>query len=189
MGDAARPDRHRAGEPASYAVRRGRPRDVPKVQAVEWAAQQLFATCGKEELARWPVVDSKRLAHAVKAGDLLVVDAGGSVAGFVLLRALDRTLYIEEIDVAPAHARRGLGARLLDVAEAVAARRGFEALSLITFDAVPWNGPYYRRLGFVDPPERLMEPRLARLLAESERRLGHLGKRIGLVRPVRADVR
>ena len=48
----------------------------------------------------------------------------------------------------PSHARQGLGRSLLDTASAWAEERGLAALTLTTYAEVPWNAPYYRRLGF-----------------------------------------
>ena len=46
------------------------------------------------------------------------------------------------------YAQRGLGAALLDHAATGAQRHGLAALTLTTFTDVPWNAPYYERLGF-----------------------------------------
>jgi GNAT superfamily N-acetyltransferase len=53
-----------------------------------------------------------------------------------------------EIDVHPNYARRGLGRRLIEAIADWARTRGATALTLTTFSDVPWNGPYYARLGF-----------------------------------------
>ena len=48
----------------------------------------------------------------------------------------------------PAHARRGLGARLLACVCAWAQAQGYASVTLSTFRDVPWNGPFYRKHGF-----------------------------------------
>jgi hypothetical protein len=35
---------------------------------------------------------------------------------------------------------------------------GLDGLSLSTFREVPWNAPYYRRLGFVDVADEALTP-------------------------------
>jgi hypothetical protein len=45
-----------------------------------------------------------------------------------------------------------------------AAARGIDALTLVTFRAVPWNGPYYARLGFRDMAPGEITPGLAAVL-------------------------
>jgi N-acetylglutamate synthase-like GNAT family acetyltransferase len=42
----------------------------------------------------------------------------------------------------------GLGRRLIEAIADWARTRGATALTLTTFSDVPWNGPYYARLGF-----------------------------------------
>jgi hypothetical protein len=45
-------------------------------------------------------------------------------------------------------AGRGVGGVLVGHVGHWAARQGMDMLTLTTFRAVPWNGPYYARLGF-----------------------------------------
>ena len=52
------------------------------------------------------------------------------------------------MSVHPDHARRGLGRQLIDHAAAWATREGLAGLTLTTYADVPWNAPYYARLGF-----------------------------------------
>ncbi|MGH3833592.1 MAG: GNAT family N-acetyltransferase, partial [Pseudonocardiaceae bacterium] len=56
--------------------------------------------------------------------------------------------HVEQISVHPDHARQGLGKTLLDTAAAWAGQHGLAALTLTTYADVPWNAPYYERLGF-----------------------------------------
>jgi len=50
---------------------------------------------------------------------------------------------------------------LLDHVAGWAARRGLPALTLITFRGVPWNAPYYERLGFRELVPAELTPGLA----------------------------
>jgi GNAT superfamily N-acetyltransferase len=70
--------------------------------------------------------------------------------GMVIASVLDGMAYVEELDVLPAHGRRGLGGRLLAHVFAWGAAQGCAAVTLSTFREVPWNGPFYRRHGFRD---------------------------------------
>ncbi|HEX6420178.1 MAG TPA: GNAT family N-acetyltransferase [Acidimicrobiales bacterium] len=95
----------------------------------------------------------------------------GEIAGYVLVDVLDApgggpggSLHVEQVSVDPAFARRGLGRRLIDHAAADARRRGFAALTLTTFRDVPWNAPYYERLGFRPLAEHELGPDLRRIL-------------------------
>jgi predicted N-acetyltransferase YhbS len=72
------------------------------------------------------------------------------------------------ISVATEHARRGLGASLIERLEADAAAKHRRALTLTTFRDVPWNAQYYARLGFVVLEAGEYGPEL-RALIERER--------------------
>jgi ribosomal protein S18 acetylase RimI-like enzyme len=87
--------------------------------------------------------------------------------GFVVFRPLEGAAYIEEVDVLPAHAGRRIGAALLDEAARRAAVRGLDALTLSTFRHVPWNAPYYRRLGFRELAEAALTPGLRAVRADN----------------------
>lgn len=54
----------------------------------------------------------------------------------------------EQVSVHPTHARQGLGKMLLDTVAAWAEQRRPTAITLTTYSDVPWNRPYYERLGF-----------------------------------------
>ena len=72
-----------------------------------------------------PVSDPEFIAAVARSGAVLVAADGGDVpVGFALAGFLDRALHIHELDVAPAHGRRGLGRRLIDAACAFAKTEG-----------------------------------------------------------------
>jgi Acetyltransferase (GNAT) family. len=61
---------------------------------------------------------------------------------------VDGAAHVEQVTVHPDAARRGLGRALIEELAADATARGVPALTLTTFTDVPWNAPYYARLGF-----------------------------------------
>jgi GNAT superfamily N-acetyltransferase len=67
-----------------------------------------------------------------------------------MFRRVEARAYVEQLDVLPDFAGRRIGAALLDAVAERARAAGLEGLSLSTFREVPWNAPYYRRLGFVE---------------------------------------
>lgn len=56
--------------------------------------------------------------------------------------------HVAELSVAAAWQRQGVGRRLIGAVVEEAKRQGATRLTLTTFIDVPWNAPYYRRLGF-----------------------------------------
>ena len=77
-----------------------------------------------------------------------MVDQADHPIGFAIVHVLDQSVHLHELDVHPHHARQGLGRHLIAAIADWARARGLTALTLTTFADVPWNGPYYARLGF-----------------------------------------
>ena len=91
--------------------------------------------------------------------------------GYLLLDLVDGAAHIEQVTVHPDQARKGIGAALIQRAAAWASGRGLGALTLTAYRGVPWNGPYYERLGFVYLAAEEETPGL-RAIRECERRRG-----------------
>jgi GNAT superfamily N-acetyltransferase len=160
-------------------IRPGTLQDVPLLREIERDAVQLFATIDMLEITFAEATAVPVYEAAVAAG-LLVVAAAPEPAGFALMQPLDGGLYIYELDVARRHQRRGIGTAL--VAAALERALGQGHLTLTTFRDVPWNAPWYRRLGFTEIPPERVGPGLA-LVFERERAHGHdMSRRVALRR-------
>ena len=109
----------------------------------------------------------------MREGHLWVALAGGTPVGFALVKMLaDDLPHLEEVDVEPSHGRRGLGTALVRAVCEWAAASSFPMLTLTTFRAVPWNLPFYARLGFAEIPRERLCPELAAVVsAEAARGL------------------
>ena len=68
--------------------------------------------------------------------------------GFILAEAQPSSLFIVELSVHLDWQGRGLGRRLINRVAEHARPLGLTSLTLTTFRDVPWNAPFYRRLGF-----------------------------------------
>jgi GNAT superfamily N-acetyltransferase len=134
---------------SGYDVRPARPQDLPSLAAVERAAQALFAHVGMPELADAPVLSLAEVEHYAAEGFVAVAEhARDGIVGFVVARPLGGAAHVQELDVHPDHGRQGLGRALLDHALDWARERGFDTATLSTFRDVPWNAPFYARVGF-----------------------------------------
>jgi ribosomal protein S18 acetylase RimI-like enzyme len=100
-------------------------------------------------------------------GDLWVV-ADPPVA-FVIVEMVDGNAHVDELSVDPQWSRRGIGRALLDHVTSLAEAGGLPAVTLTTFVSVPWNAPYYRRLGFEEIPESAVGRGVASILARERR--------------------
>lgn len=130
----------------SYTIRRARPEDLPELPIIERAAAEPFRATPHAWLVDEPPVTSQvDLEHEYI---WVVADHADRPIAFAVVHVHADAVHLHELDVHPQHARQGLGRRLIDTVAEWARARGTTALTLTTFDDVPWNGPYYARLGF-----------------------------------------
>jgi ribosomal protein S18 acetylase RimI-like enzyme len=123
--------------------------DLFTIQEIERAAGQAFRSVGLESVADdEPISAAAFGVFLEREGAWVTVSDNDSVIAYLLIEPLDVALHVEQVTVHPRVARRGIGARLLDVASERAVDRKLDALTLTTFRDVPWNAPYYTRLGF-----------------------------------------
>jgi GNAT superfamily N-acetyltransferase len=87
--------------------------------------------------------------------------------GFALAEPSGSRLHLAEVDVLPEHGRRGVGTALVRQVERWGEARGFTEVTLTTYRDVPWNGPFYARLGYEVAPPEALDARLAEI-RESE---------------------
>lgn len=142
--------------PDGYSITRADQSDVPALIAVNVASDTLFAETGlirPEDLGDH--VPEAVFRQAIEAREVFVIRQGatGKVVGFTLTSVRGGTLYLDQISVDPEHGRQGLGRALMERIFSDARDRGFKALTLSTFREVPWNGPFYKSLGFREIPE------------------------------------
>lgn len=89
-----------------------------------------------------------------------------SPVGYLIADPVDGAAHIEQVSVDPSAARLGIGRALIDHVAAWAERQGLTALTLTTFTDIPWNAPYYTRIGFTSLREDELTAGLRRIRAE-----------------------
>jgi GNAT superfamily N-acetyltransferase len=143
---------------------------VGRLQAIQLAAGGTFREIGMNAVAESPPLPAESLSGYRNAGRAWVAaDDHDEPVGFVVADVVDGCAHIDQVSVHPAHAHQRIGAALLDHVENWAARHGLPALTLITFRGVPWNAPYYERLGFHELTAAEVTPGLAALAAAAAR--------------------
>jgi 4-diphosphocytidyl-2-C-methyl-D-erythritol kinase len=133
------------------SIARAAPAQVPVLCAIERAAVELF-----RGHPAWPsyaamAIPPELLDAAIARGLVWVALAeDGTPVGFLWLddETSEDAIGIAEIDVLPAHGRRGIGTALLEHACTWAGAAGYARIDLGTLADVPWNAPFYAKHGF-----------------------------------------
>ncbi len=160
----------------SVSIRHAAHGDYLAVESIENAADQLLINRLRPE--SWEPAPPG-LSRAEKPGFVLVAEETetATLTGFVHVLESGEIAHLEQISVLPQKGRRGYGRRLLEAAMDEARSRGFERLTLRTYADVPWNAPFYSRLGFVETePATDFHKSLVDIEAQLE--LGRYGRRV-----------
>jgi GNAT superfamily N-acetyltransferase len=152
---------------SGWRIRLARPEDAEALPDIERAAAILFADdpdCVRLDLEDvWAAKEHRSL---IARGHCLVAEMGADVIGFLATQPFGRELHIWEMDVHPDHQGQGIGTVLLRACLVDATNSGFSAVTLTTFRDLPWNGPFYSRIGFMEVMDLAAHPRLAAEIAE-----------------------
>ena len=131
---------------------------------MEIEAGQVFRTVGMAKVAE-DVPQVSDLREMVEAERLWVTEVGSEVAGYISAELLDGNAHVAQVSVAPSYAGRALGRAMIEFVEDWGRASGCPATTLTTFRDVPWNGPYYLRLGYRVLSDKGIGPELARTMA------------------------
>ncbi len=134
---------------AGYEIRSARFEELVLLASIELAAAKLFLDTPYSFLINAAPLPLDFVQQRFEAGQVWVVaDSRDGIVGYALTQEVDATLYLQQIDVDPAHGRRGIGSALVNTVLAWAERQGYSVMALSTFRDIPWNAPFYSKLGF-----------------------------------------
>ncbi|WP_430333888.1 GNAT family N-acetyltransferase [Rhodococcus sp. ACT016] len=130
-------------------IRLAEPADLPRLQEIEVAAGSAFRTVGMDAIADDQAPPIAWFEEYRTDGRVWVwAERAAPAVAFCVVDIIDGNAHLEQVSVHPEQARQGLGAALIDHIEEWARDRGLPEITLTTFVDVPWNAPYYTRLGF-----------------------------------------
>lgn len=174
--------------PEPYQIVAAAKQHLPEIPKLEQAAASVFPEEDLPAALRWLVTDRDTLLEAQLEGRLWVaVNETGRSLGFALAEVLDGEAFLDEVDVHPRYARRGIGTRLVNTVIGWAESREYASLSLITFRHLPWNARFYERFGFVQLAGPEMGPQMREILHEEARAGIDVSKRVGMRRMLQRD--
>ncbi|MDV8003400.1 MULTISPECIES: GNAT family N-acetyltransferase [unclassified Rhodococcus (in: high G+C Gram-positive bacteria)] len=163
--------------------------DLPALQQIEIAAGEPFRDIGMDAIADDPPPTLDELNDFLAAEHIWVqTDANDVPVAYALVEIVDGGAHIEQVSVHPDHARKGLGAQLIDAVTEWAADHHHDLVTLTTFVDVPWNAPYYERLGFVRLADNTLSPGLIRIRTDEQSSGLDAWPRVTMSRPARGHV-
>ena len=149
-----------------YDITAALPHHVDALPAIELSAATLLEGHAPKAVLQ-ETTPASVFVNAREDGRLWVALLDQIPVGFahVEMLAADRA-HLQEMDVLPHHGRRGVGTALLRTVLDWARRRGHKEITLTTFRAVPWNMPFYSRLGFEEIPAGELRPQLRAIVQD-----------------------
>lgn len=133
----------------TYQIRLARENELYQLNVIEENASKLFANT-KFALEIDQDSLSIDLLREQQAKDLVwvAVDDRNNPVGFAVVMIMGDRIHLHELSVDPEHGRKGLGTRLSETIIQFAKSSGFTGVTLSTFQDIPWNAPFYKKLGF-----------------------------------------
>lgn len=174
-----------------YTIRLAEDADIRVLPAVERAAAQRFL----------PYLDRLEISAALLEGlspisflrrsqreqQLWVAvpndEPTSPPVGFVVTKFLHRSCFIVELSVHPDYGRRGMGSALIEACCMDALARGVRQVTLTTFRYVPWNIPFYQRLGFRQLQAAQWSPEISAIVQHEARYGFAQAHRVVMMRP------
>jgi len=156
------------GIPVGYQIGRPRPHELEDLPGIEVTAAALFPAEDVAPELREEGLPLSFFESASSAGRLWIartIDPPAPV-GFALVILLDESAHLYEMDVLPAHGRKGLGRALVFEVARWAQVSGFASLTLTTFRHLSWNGPFYASAGFTEIADEGLGPQHREAMAE-----------------------
>jgi ribosomal protein S18 acetylase RimI-like enzyme len=131
-------------EPLS--LRRAAGQDAGDLRALAVAAYSHYIP----RIGRPPAPMTTDYDKAVREDEVWVAAAGGAISGMIVLTRQPDHLLVQNLAVAPSAQGRGVGSRLLSLAEERAREYGVPELRLYTNEAMTENIAYYPRRGYTE---------------------------------------
>ena len=122
-------------------IRVADPAEWDRLREIEDAADGMFAEVG---IGPFNIVEEDD--HLAQAAVVLVY--GTPARGFACVDIVDDVAHLWQLSVHPSSGRQGIGRALVGAVCEWASSNGYPAVTLTTFRDVPWNAPFYSRMGF-----------------------------------------
>ncbi len=158
--------------------------DLSRLIAIELDAGEVFRTVGLDAIADQEPDDPVTLRGHIADGTAWVAERDGDVIGYAVASTVDGHAHLGQVSVIRAAQGFGVGRSLIDRVERWGREQRSGSITLTTFADVPWNGPYYARLGYEPLPPSELTPGLAVIRANETAAGIDLLPRIAMRKPL-----
>lgn len=135
--------------PEGYTIQHAKRSDIPQLYSIQAAAGTIFPPGSIPENVLAERVPHDIFMDAIAQGRLLAAkNSNEAPVGFAFWQEVDGSSLLALIEVDPQHGQKGLGTALVSVIIEQVEKAGYQYLYLTTFVNIPWNAPFYQRLGF-----------------------------------------
>jgi GNAT superfamily N-acetyltransferase len=130
-----------------WLIRQATADDAVRIRPIARAA---FVKYAPRIGGRDPSPMSADFAAAIALGQVVVIEAAGSIGGYMIAGPQADAYFIDAVAVDPALQGQGLGRKLIEHAASEAKRHGLPALRLYTNVVMTENLSMYAHMGFVE---------------------------------------
>jgi len=147
-----------------FAVRAATVGDLAALPEIEQQAHTIaYGMAGLGAVAELPPATVERLRHGPC---WVALDRRARIVGFVLVGRVGHDAMIETLAILPEYSGSGLGRALIGAAIDWARQSGAAGMLVGAYRDIPWDAPFYARLGFGEVPRRQWSQEMHRLRRE-----------------------
>lgn len=155
-----------------WRIRPAEADDLGAIPGIDVQAGRRFRDVGLEAIAEAEPVGRDVLQDHLEASTAWVaVDEQDRLVAFALASRVDGQGHLDQVSTLESAGGLGIGRALVETVHDWARRQNAAAVTLTTFASIPWNGPYYQRLGYAELAEADQGPEL-RAIRRNERASG-----------------
>lgn len=154
-----------------YRIEPAKPEHLVALPAIERAAANIFPEEMISDEVKDYVLSPEEFEKALAKKHLwIAITADNQPVGFALVtvNAGGQSVMLAELDVDPAHQQKGLGTAMVQTVIKWARQKKFQHLLLTTFCNVPWNAPFYEKMGFRRLPRNELTANLVAILDKED---------------------
>lgn len=133
----------------NYSIRLAKKNELWLLKDIEEAAATLFTTTKYGLELQLDTLSNEILEKQQKENCVwLALDEKNKAVAFAVVLIINNFAHLHEISVDPKYGRKGIGTKIIQTIMFWAKATKLKGLTLSTFRDIPWNAPFYKKLGF-----------------------------------------